>query len=54
MMAAARASIARNSDTNAVRHFALLTAARLVPPAAWRKATAQWVDWEAPRIATQA
>lgn len=54
MMAAARAGVARNSDTNAVRHFALLAAARLVPPAAWRKATAQWADWEAPRIGTQA
>jgi 2-polyprenyl-6-methoxyphenol hydroxylase-like FAD-dependent oxidoreductase len=49
MMAAARAGVARNSDTNALRHFALLTAARLVPPAAWRKATAQWADWEPPQ-----
>jgi 2-polyprenyl-6-methoxyphenol hydroxylase-like FAD-dependent oxidoreductase len=51
MMAAARAGVARNSDTNALRHFALLVAARLVPPAAWRKATAQWADWEAPKLA---
>lgn len=55
MMAAARAGVARNSDTNTLRHVALLVAARLVPPAAWRKATAQWADWEAPaRIHRQA
>ncbi|GAA1574129.1 FAD-dependent monooxygenase [Kribbella karoonensis] len=50
MMAAARAGVARNSDTNALRHLVLLAAARVVPPAAWRKATAQWADWESPVI----
>ncbi|MET9270149.1 FAD-dependent monooxygenase [Kribbella sp. NPDC003557] len=50
MLTAARASVTRNSDTNPLRHAALLVAARLLPPATWRKATAQWSNWTAPTL----
>lgn len=49
MMTAARTSVTRNSNTNPFHHYALRLAARLVPPATWRKTTAQWSDWEPPR-----
>jgi len=50
MMAAARAGVARNSNTSTLRHCALLVAARLIPPTAWRKATAQWANWQPPKL----
>ena len=49
MAAAARQSVTRNSNTSLVAHFILCIAARLIPPAAWRKATAQWSDWTPPK-----
>ena len=50
MAAAARASVVRNSNTSAIAHFGLTIAARFIPPAAWRKATAQWAEWDAPKL----
>lgn len=46
----AREGLKRNSNSSAVAHFGLTIAARFVPPTAWRKATAQWADWEAPKL----
>ncbi|WP_433164140.1 FAD-dependent monooxygenase [Kribbella sp. CA-247076] len=50
MAAAARASVRRTSNTGLLAHLAVATAARLIPPAAWRKATAQWSDWSPPSL----
>jgi 2-polyprenyl-6-methoxyphenol hydroxylase-like FAD-dependent oxidoreductase len=48
MAAAARASVKRTSNTSPVAHAVVALAARLVPPKAWRKATARWSDWSPP------
>jgi len=50
MAAAARASVRRTSNTGRLAHLAVSVGARLIPPAAWRKATAQWSDWTPPKL----
>ena len=47
---AARASVRRTSNTGRLTHLAVSLAARMIPPAAWRKATAQWSDWTPPKL----
>ncbi|MFI7060050.1 FAD-dependent monooxygenase [Kribbella sp. NPDC050124] len=50
MKEAARASLKRTSNTGLLPHLAVSIAARLAPPAAWRKATAQWSEWTPPEL----
>jgi 2-polyprenyl-6-methoxyphenol hydroxylase-like FAD-dependent oxidoreductase len=50
MAAAARASVRRTSNTGRLAHLAVSVGVRLIPPAAWRKATAQWSDWSPPKL----
>ncbi len=50
MAEAARASVRRTSNTGRLAHLAVSVAARLIPPAAWRKATAQWSEWTPPTL----
>lgn len=50
MKQAARASLKRTSNTGLAAHLAVSLAARLVPPAAWRRATAQWSEWTPPEL----
>jgi 2-polyprenyl-6-methoxyphenol hydroxylase-like FAD-dependent oxidoreductase len=50
MAEAARASVRRTSNTGRLAHLAVSVGARLIPPAAWRKATARWSDWTPPRL----
>ncbi|TWD80709.1 2-polyprenyl-6-methoxyphenol hydroxylase-like FAD-dependent oxidoreductase [Kribbella amoyensis] len=53
MATAARESVRRTANTNPLTHLAVTLAARLVPPKAWRKATARWSDWTAPPVPQQ-
>lgn len=48
MAAAARKAVVRNSNPGALAYLAVSLGARLIPPAAWRKATAQWSEWTPP------
>ena len=48
MAAAARESVKRASNTGSVANLIVTIAARLIPPKAWRKATAKWSDWTPP------
>lgn len=50
MAAAARASVKRTSNTSPLVHFMVSVGARLIPPKAWRKATARWSDWTPPTL----
>jgi 2-polyprenyl-6-methoxyphenol hydroxylase-like FAD-dependent oxidoreductase len=50
MAAAARASVRRTSNTGRLAHLAVSIGVRLIPPAAWRKATARWSDWTPPKL----
>ncbi|MEI8407025.1 MULTISPECIES: FAD-dependent monooxygenase [unclassified Kribbella] len=50
MAEAARASVRRTSNTGRLAHLAVSVGTRLIPPAAWRKATAQWSDWSPPEL----
>jgi len=50
MAAEARESVKRNSNPSRVAHLGLAIVARLIPPAAWRKATARWSDWDPPKL----
>ncbi|TDD29907.1 FAD-binding protein [Kribbella turkmenica] len=50
MAEAARASVRRTSNTGLLAHLTVAVTARMIPPSAWRNATAQWSDWSPPEL----